>query len=139
MPTSGRGERRNARAVVVARGGAVERTLRCDAVAESPLAQRGAGGSAFAHAHGDAVASGLAAAHGASAGVGVVVGFGGDVAEVVQPSELLVVRPRVRAAVAQPEPLAVAGDADAEPREGGGGAVDGEPRDRLGEAQGWSS
>ena len=37
----------------------------------------------------------------------------------------------VRSAVAQPELLAVAGDADAEPRERGGGAVDREQRDSL--------
>ena len=112
------------------RGGVIERRLRCDAVAEPPLAQRGARGLALAHAHGDAVSSGLAAAHGASAGIGVVVRFADDVAKLVQPRELLVVRP-VRSAVAQPELLAVAGDADAEPCERGGGAVDREQRDPL--------
>ena len=126
----------------VARGGVVERTLRCDAVAEPPLAQRGARSLALAHAHGDVVSGGFAAAHGASTGVGVVVSVGDDVAELVQPGELLVVRP-VRAAVAQPELLAVAGDADVGPCEGGGGAVDRKQRDRLGEvgelAGGWSS
>ena len=39
----------------------------------------------------------------------------------------------IRAAIVQPELLAVAGDADAEPCERGGGAVDREQRNCLGE------
>ena len=67
-----------------------------------------------------------------SAGVDGVVGLGGDVAELVQARELLVVR-QIGAAVAQPELLAIAGKANAEPSEGAGGAVDREQRDRLGQ------
>ena len=130
-PRLDRGERVEACAVDVARGSVIKRTLRCDAVAEPPLAQRGARGLALAHAHGDAVSGGFAAAHGASAGVGVDVRVSEDVVELVQSGELVAVR-SVRAAIAQPELLVVAGDADAEQCERGGGAVDREQRDRLG-------